>query len=434
MNKITKGVALTLATVLMSGTGACAAGWFPVREALEKKGFEIGWNQEEKSIIIRDGGFVLEEKVGKNVRLDYDKTYAEEGFFAEVDAMKKAYEEYSTKATVKEVGEGYFIAETEKLGEVMFMVDDNTYFCHEMNRRLYRFDDVTVGAEVKVYFSEAMTASLPPQTYAKEVVFLNEAQIEQKTFVTGTVTEVGEGFILAETETMGEVMFMVSEETNIHHEMNRRLYTIADIEVGMKINVNHAEAMTASLPPQVAAYEVIIMNADGKLAVSENSQVFKVSEVGEGYILASNEKMGEVMFKVDEKTTFRHEMNSYTLSDVTAGINLQITFDEAMTASLPPQVYASDVVFVTTEEIVVENVTTSGEIVAIGEDFFTIEKEDGSRVRFNVSEETFFHHVMNRMLYRFDSLEEGMEVDVIHADAMTFSLPPQAGAIEVIIK
>lgn len=348
MKMITRGAALTLAAVLLTGAAASAAGTaMPVRATLEEKGFEIGWNQEEQAVVIRDGGFVVEEKVGERITLDYDVTYAEESFFEEVDAMKKAYEEYSTKATVTEIGEGYFMADTEKLGEVMFKADDNTHFHHEMNRRLYRIDDVTVGSKVKVYFSEAMTASLPPQTYAKEVVFLNEAQVEQKMFAEATVTEVGEGFILAETEAMGEVMFMVGEETNIHHEMNRRFYTIKDIEAGMVLKINHAEAMTASLPPQVAAYEIIIMNLD---------------------------------------------------------------------------------------EVKAENVTTSGKIVVIGEGSFTVEKEDGSRVRFNVSEETFYHHVMNRMLYRFESLEEGMMVDVIHADAMTFSLPPQAGAIEVVIK
>lgn len=348
MKKITRGAALTLAAMIMTSATAFAEDTLmPVRATLEGKGFEVAWSQEKQTVIIRDGGFVLEEAVGDKITLEYDVTYADESFFEEVDAMKKAYEEYSTKATVKEVGEGYFLADTEKLGEVMFRVDDNTHFHHEMNKMIYKFNDVTVGAEVKVYFGEAMTASLPPQTYAKEVVFLNTAQIEQQMFVTGTVKEVGESFILAETEAMGEVMFMVDDTTSIHHEMNRRLYTIADIEEGMTINVNHAEAMTASLPPQVAAYEVIIMNA---------------------------------------------------------------------------------------EEVKVENVTTSGKVVAIGEDFFTVEKEDGGRVRFNVSEETFFHHVMNRMLYRFESIEEGMEVDVIHSDAMTFSLPPQAGAIEVIIK
>ncbi len=348
MKMFTRGAALTLAAVLLSGVAAFAAeGLMPVRATLEEKGFAVDWDQEEKTVIIRDGGFVIEEAVGEKISLDYDVTYADESFFEEVDAMKKAYEEYSTKATVTEVGEGYFLADTEKLGEVMFRVDDNTHFHHEMNRMLYKFNDVTVGATLKVYFAETMTASIPPQTYAKEVVFLNEVQAAEKQFVKATVKEVGENFILAETETMGEVMFMVGEETNIHHEMNRRLYTLADIEAGMVISVNHAEAMTASLPPQVAAYEVIINNV---------------------------------------------------------------------------------------EEVNAENVTTSGKIVAIGEDFFTVEKEDGSKIRFNVSEETFYHHVMNRMLYKFESLEEGMNVDVIHADMLTFSLPPQGVAIEVVIK
>lgn len=348
MRKITRGTALTLAAVLLTSSAAFAEeSLMPVRATLEEKGYAVEWNQEEKSVVIRDGGFVVEEQVGEKIALEYDVTYADESFFEEVDAMKKAYEEYSTKATVTEVGENYFLADTERMGEVMFRVDDNTHFHHEMNRMLYKFNDVQVGTALKVYFAETMTASLPPQTYAKEVVFLNTAQIEQQTFVTGTVTEVGENFILAETETMGEVMFMVDATTNIHHEMNRRLYTLADIEKGMKISVNHAEAMTASLPPQVAAYEVIINNV---------------------------------------------------------------------------------------EEVAAENVTTSGKIVVIGEDFFTIEKEDGSRVRFNTSEETFYHHVMNRMLYTFASLEEGMTVDVIHADMLTFSLPPQGAAIEVIIK
>lgn len=253
-----------------------------------------------------------------------------------------------------------------------------------------------------------------------------------------TVKEVGTGYILADTERMGEVMFMVDENTHYHHEMNRMLYTFADLQKGSSIKVYFSEAMTASLPPQVYASEVVFLNTESKLAVSELSQVFTVIEKGEGFILASNEKMGEVVFMVDETTTFRHERNRrlYTIADVEVGAKLQITFSEAMTASLPPQTHATDVVFLDTEIQVdpVESITTSGTITSLGENYFTVEKEDGSSVRFNVGEETHFHHVMNRMLYRFESLEEGMSVEVKHSDAMTYSLPPQVAAIEVIIK
>lgn len=254
-----------------------------------------------------------------------------------------------------------------------------------------------------------------------------------------TVKEVGEGYILASSDKLGEVIFTVDENTNIHHEKNRMLYKLTDITADMKLKVYYSEAMTASLPPQTYATEVIILNLQEEPEV-ELSQVFTVSEKGEGYILASNETMGEVMFTVDETTLFRHEMNRrlYTLSDVEAGIKLQITFEEAMTASLPPRVHATDVVFLNDAEAEEatesEALTTSGTIVAVGEDYFTVAKEDGSRVRFNVDENTNIHHAINKRIYKLSDLEEELEVDVIHADAMTFSLPPQAYAMEVIIK
>lgn len=256
---------------------------------------------------------------------------------------------------------------------------------------------------------------------------------------TAIVKEVGEGYFLADTDKMGEVIFTVDENTFYHHEVNRMLYTFADVKEGTKVKVYFSEAMTASLPPQTYAKEVVFLRVEENLAVSELSQVFTVSGKGEDYILASNETMGEVIFKVDENTSFRHERNRrlYTLADVEVGSNLQITFSEAMTASLPPQTYATDVVFLDTAEAdaeCAETLTTSGTIIAVGEDYFTVEKEDGSRVRFNVGEETNIHHFKNKMLYRFADLEEGMTVDVIHTDAMTYSLPPQAAATEVIIK
>ncbi len=351
MNKLIRGAALTIAAITVMTTTALAAS-VPVRETFEQQGFSVTWDQATKTVTLSKDGYTVSEQIGENITLDYDTTYATEEF---VNTVLSDYtrEMLSTKATVKELGAGYILADTEKLGEVIFMVDENTHYHHEMNRMLYTFADLQKGSSIKVYFSEAMTASLPPQVYATEVVFLNtEAVTEEKKTtealtMTGTVISAGEGHVLVNTEKMGEVMFMVDENTNIHHEMNRMFYALADLTEGMSVTVNHAEAMTASLPPQVYATEIIIMN---------------------------------------------------------------------------------------TEEKVDTTLETEGKIVAIGEDFFTVEKEDGSRVRFNVGEETHLHHVMNRMLYRFESLEEGMSVTVKHSDAMTYSLPPQTAAIEVIIK
>ena len=346
MNILKKGAALALcATTFLSTTAFAEEAVLPVRETLEGKGYEVNWVQESKTVVISDGGFVVEEAVGDRISLDYDTTYASESFFTNIDEQRKAYEEYSTNATVKEIGEGFFLADTEKLGEVMFRYDDKTHFHHEMNRMLYKANDLAVGSSLKVYFDQAMTASLPPQTYASEIVILNVVAPEKLT-TNATVTEIGEGFILAESEKLGEVKFMVDENTLIRSEKNKMRYMLTDVIVGLEVTVSYADAMTMSLPPQVYAYEVV----------------------------------------------------------------------------LPAVVDAP-----------IGELTTTGKITEIGEGYFVIENENGD-VQFNVSDETFYHHTMNRMLYVFESLEVGMEVEVKHADAATFSLPPQMSAIEVIIK
>lgn len=350
MNIIFKIISLCLTmAILFSLTAFAEDLLIPVRETLEAKGYIVEWSQSRQQVDITNGGFSTYGTVGEELTLDYDTTYAPESFFDRVDAEREAYEAYSDFVTVTDLGDNatYFIGTGEKLGEVMFRYSKSTLFRHEKNKMLYTAADLKVGETVKVYFEETMTASIPPQTNAREVVFEPAKPVAERFSLSGVVMEKGEGFILAETETMGEVIFMVDDQTNIHHEMNRMRYTMADITPGMYITVYPSEAMTASIPPQTYATEIILHNS-----------------------------------LQEENTT----------------------------------------------------ITTTGKVTSVTEEYFTIEKEDGSAFRFNCDDQTNLHHAMNRRLYRLSDLEEGMEVEVIHADAATFSLPPQSYAIEVIIK
>lgn len=434
MNILKRGAALALAALTLIPTYAFAEeAVLPVRETLESKGYEVSWIQETKTVVIRDGGFVVEESVGDTITIDYDTTYANESFFATIDEQRKSYEEYSTKATVKEIGEGYFLADTEKMGEVMFRYDDKTHFHHEINRMLYKANDLAAGSSLKVYFDQAMTASIPPQVYAIEVVFLNNVQAEPtRLSASGEIKEVGTDYILVDTDEMGEVEFKFDENTNLHHEINRRFYAFTELEAGMLVTLYHDEAMTASLPPQVYASEIVILNV---VASEKLTTKATVTEIGENYILAESEKIGEVKFMVDENTLICSEKNKmlYVLSDIIVGLDVTVSYADAMTMSLPPQVYAYEVVLPAVVDAPLGEITTTGKITEIGEGYFLVEGENGT-VWFNVSDETFYHHTMNRMLYVFESLEVGMDVEVKHADAATFSLPPQMSAIEVIIK
>lgn len=349
MNKILKTTALCLcAATLFSSTAFAKDFSVPLRETFEKSGFSVSWDQENQCVTIEKGGFKHCEKVGENIYLDFNKTYVTEDFAKSIiDSCSR--EENSSKATVIEVGENYILANSEKLGEVKFIIDEKTNFHHEINKMLYTAADIEVGASLKVYYSAAMTRSIPPQTYASEVVILNTAAKveEDKVLQAFTVSEKGEGYILASNEKMGEVMFKVNEETFFHHEKNRRLYTLEDVEEGMILKIDFADAMTASIPPQVFAYEVVFIDGE--------------------------------------------------------------------------------------EATAIESVTSLGKVTEVAEDFFVIETENGE-YRFNCDEKTFFHHVKNKMLYTIKDLEKDMEVEVIHSSAATMSIPPQSYAIEVIIK
>ena len=349
MNKFKRIAALALGAITVLSTVAFAnEDMIPVRETLEDAGFVVTWDQETKAVTAAKDNFTITEPVGENIILDYDKTYATEEFMQYIlnQAMR---EELSSIATITSIGENSFTANTEKLGEVVFMVDENTNIHHEMNRMLYTFADLAENMSIKVYYSEAMTASLPPQAYATEVVILNAVEAEAALSCEAEVKEIGENFILADTETLGEVMFMVDENTNIHHEMNRMFYTLKDVKVGDIVKVYYSEAMTASLPPQTYATEVVVL-------------------------------------PVVDETEF------------------------------------------------LGTATTSCKIESIGEDYFIAVTADGTEVRFNVGEETFYHHTTNKMLYRFESLIVGMDVEVVHYQTATFSLPPQYTAVEVTIQ
>ena len=259
MNYILKSAALTLAALtLLSSSVFAADSLIPLRSTFEEYGFTVTWDQEALSVTVEKDGFTFTEKVGERIKLDYDKTYISDSFLSEIMTSYQK-EMLSSVATVIEVGEGYILADSEKLGEAIFKIDANTHIHHEMNRMLYTIKDIAAGDSIKVYYSEAMTASIPPQLYAAEIVVLVTPQVEEAVSLTksGKVIETGDDFFVIETEN-GRYHFNCDESTNIHHIMNRRFYTIKDITTDMELEVTHSDAMTMSLPPQSYAIEVVI--------------------------------------------------------------------------------------------------------------------------------------------------------------------------------
>lgn len=133
--------------------------------------------------------------------------------------------------------------------------------------------DLSLGMEVSVTHSTVMTRSLPPQTTAfsicgkttsttpealPEYMVLEDIQV-----VEVNKTKFGYQVVVGKNDSPEEItsqtILNVTDETFIHHEKNKMLYTVEDLEKGMKVSVKHSPIMTLSLPGQTAAFEITIL-------------------------------------------------------------------------------------------------------------------------------------------------------------------------------
>lgn len=146
------------------------------------------------------------------------------------------------------------------LGDVMVYVADETKITK--NGEVAKFEDITKDIKLNVVYSPAMTMSLPPQTTAVSIEILDESAaiaVETVDF-SGVIKEINEdGMVIVDVDNSDmDIALIISEETNIVHAMNRRLYKADDLAKDMKISGKHSAAMTRSIPPQTAAIEIII--------------------------------------------------------------------------------------------------------------------------------------------------------------------------------
>lgn len=120
-----------------------------------------------------------------------------------------------------------------------------------------KISDLKEGMTIEAEHAPFMTSSLPPQTPTYKISVVGEGEKELVRMEHATVKEILEKRIIVEKD--GKLYGVNTDEnTYFHHEINKRLYRLEDIEVGMDITVVHSPAMTRSIPPQVYGEEIII--------------------------------------------------------------------------------------------------------------------------------------------------------------------------------
>lgn len=118
--------------------------------------------------------------------------------------------------------------------------------------------NLEVGMVVDAVFSSAMTRSIPPQAQAFQIRVVSRPRRSDTT--TGRIVQVDarNQFILVQTNNNSRVRFNINSETRILGPFGVPM-TICDLIPGLRVRVEHATFMTASIPPQTTAFVIQVI-------------------------------------------------------------------------------------------------------------------------------------------------------------------------------
>lgn len=263
----------------------------PLRAVAESLGYTVTWVAESRSVELTRGAHFITMSIDKDEyafsrrapqnlgmapTLVGDSTYVPMNFVEEIlggwyyeneDGTYKIVQ--PAIATITSIEEdGSIFVNDALLGEVVVFIGEETKITKGLDRRIYGLDDLEVGMTLELEYADWMTLSLPPQNtpvriniVENELNFDVEEEIEEELItVEGVISEIRDEIVIVKTnEEDRGIALVVSDETVITKGMEKRIYKLDDLEVGMKISATHGQAMTHSLPPQTAAFEISII-------------------------------------------------------------------------------------------------------------------------------------------------------------------------------
>ena len=272
----------------------------PIRAIAEELGFTVGWDSGRITLTkgpvyvtfaIGEDGYTFARtapmQIGQAPELTDEKTYVPSNFFdeilggeininqngqieikhgEEVASEKEEIEEEAVvagEANVISVTEGVVLVNDEALGEVQLNIGEETEIILADGEK-GSVADIKEAMALMVEYGAAMTMSLPPQNNPVKITVVEEVVVEELK-VKGEITDavVADSFgnialtVKTEDNVNEEMVLIVSEETEV--TKGEEKMAAKDLVKGVKIEATHSMAMTMSIPPQVSAIKVNIV-------------------------------------------------------------------------------------------------------------------------------------------------------------------------------
>lgn len=142
---------------------------------------------------------------------------------------------------------------------VRLVVNQETDIYDERGRNI-RVGELERGMTVDASFSSAMTRSNPPQAQAFFIRIVGRVNRTETT--TGRIIEINTRsdfiLVLRNQNPASAIRFNISNNTVILDPIGRRI-SLTSLIPGLRVRVEHASFMTASIPPQTTAFTVQVI-------------------------------------------------------------------------------------------------------------------------------------------------------------------------------
>ena len=237
----------------------------------------------------------------------------------------------------------------------MSIQDDGTE--NKMKRIISTLLIVFVMASMSVWANEPVLISAPEETTANE-------QNEPNTICTiGKISELGENYIIVETDNEEAIQFNYDENSYLIDSKTVFPLSLEDRTTDNVI-VYHSAAMTKSIPPQSYAYS-IIGNVEKDLGNPVYTVVEAVAKTEDGLKITTNNGLLIITVPNTAEVSPYRTKNIVTLDDITVNSKILLWYD-AVTMSIPAYAYSEKVVIL--ESYAEDTLIVNGVSITLQED------------------------------------------------------------------
>ncbi len=303
-------------------------------------------------------------------------------------------------------------------------------------------EEIKVGEVITGVHNEAMTMSIPPQSYAKVIAVVSEEKGAPAYIEVAKKEETEDGIKLYDKA--NNYIITLVNETVVEPYKTRNIVTADDIVEGSRV-LAFFDVMTLSLPAQAVANKVIILPAEVAVEETETPEIADVDVIEKEHTYFT--VVGEVTEILENQVVIDFEGNAFALNvgnstkvvnadgmpinfaDIKVGDTITATHNAATTRSLPPQSFAR--VIVVNEEGKAAPLYVEVSKKEETEDGVKLYDKDDNYI-ITLTSETVFEPYKTRNIVTHADIVEGSEI-LVYTDIMTLSLPAQAVANRVII-